>query len=139
MEGMRPLECQGSSPNPAQWRLRLMTENVGSNSLDKVELKRAVQIGIVVRDLERTTRLLSSLFGLGPFQFIEWPDRLDSKFYYRGKEKHIKLRQAFLQVGPLEFEFVQPLEGDDNAYREFLEQKGGGIHHVLFEVEDLDS
>ena len=115
-----------------------MTESRGTNSSGKVKLNRAVQIGIVVRDLEKTTRFLSSLFGLGPFHFIEWPNRPDSKFYYRGEEKHIKLKQAFLQVGPLEIEFVQPLEGDVNAYREFLQQKGDGIHHVLFEVEDLD-
>jgi len=39
----------------------------------RVELKRAVQIGIVVRDLERTTKLLTCLFGIEPFTFIEWP------------------------------------------------------------------
>jgi methylmalonyl-CoA/ethylmalonyl-CoA epimerase len=115
-----------------------MTQSSGPETLDEVKLKRLVQIGIVVRDLEKTIRLLSSMFGLGPFQFIEWPDRPESKFYYRGEEKHIKLRQAFLQIGPLEFEFVQPLEGDDNAYLEFLREKGEGIHHVLFEVEDLE-
>jgi hypothetical protein len=30
-----------------------------------VELKKAVQIGIVVANLEETTRLLSNLFGIG--------------------------------------------------------------------------
>ena len=104
-----------------------------------VELKKAVQIGIVVKDLERTTSLLSSLFGIGPFQFIEWPNRPDSKYWYRGQEERIRIRQAFVQVGNLELEFIQPLEGDRNAYRQFLEQEGGGIHHVLFEVDDMES
>ncbi len=108
------------------------------NSGSAVELKRPVQIGIVVRDLDRATQLLTSLFGIGPFRFIEWPNRPDSKYYYRGKEEPIKLRQAFAQVGPLELELVQPLEGEHNAYREFLDQKGGGIHHVLFETDDMD-
>lgn len=103
-----------------------------------VELKQPVQIGIVVRDLERVTRLLTSLFGIGPFRFVEWPNRPDSKYYFRGKEEHIKIRQAFVQVGPLEIELIQPLEGERNAYYEFLKEKGGGIHHVLFEVEDMD-
>lgn len=116
-----------------------MNEKVSANSLAKVELKKPVQIGIVVKDLERTTQLLGSLFGLGPFHFIEWPNRPDSKYYYRGTEKHIKNSQAFLPVGSLEFEFIQPLEGDRNPFREFLEQRGEGIHHVLFEVEDMDA
>ena len=102
------------------------------------ELKRPVQIGIVVRDLDQATQWLTSLFGIGPFRFIEWPNRPDSKYFYRGNEEHIKIRQAFVQVGPLELELIQPMEGDRNAYREFLEQKGGGIHHVLFEVDDMD-
>jgi hypothetical protein len=116
-----------------------MNEKVDPESSVKVELKRPVQVGILVKDLERTTRLLGSLFGLGPFHFIEWPNRSDSKYYYRGAEQHIKNRQAFLQVGPLELELIQLLEGDRNAFRSFLDQKGEGIHHILFEVEDIDA
>jgi len=103
-----------------------------------VALKRAVQIGVVVPDLDQATRRLTSLFGIGPFRFIEWPNRPDSKYFFRGKEEHIKIRQAFVQLGPLELELIQPLEGERNAYRQFLEERGGGIHHVLFEVDDMD-
>jgi len=104
-----------------------------------VKLKQPVQIGIVVGNLEQATKLLGELFGIGPFRFIEWPNRPDSRYFYRGAPEHIKIRQAFAQVGPLELELIQPLEGDRNAYREFLETKGGGIHHILFEVEDMES
>ena len=104
-----------------------------------VELRRAVQIGIVVEDLDRTTNLLSKLFGIGPFHFIEWPNRPDSKYWYRGQEEHIRIRQAFVQVGSVELEFIQPLEGERNAYRQFLDEKGGGMHHLLFEVDQLDA
>jgi len=103
-----------------------------------VELKRPVQIGVVVRDLEQASQLLTSQFGIGPFSFIEWPSRADSKYFYRGQEEHIKIRLAFAQVGPLELELIQPTEGERNAYHEFLEEKGGGIHHLLFEVDDMD-
>lgn len=102
------------------------------------ELRRPVQIGIVVKDLARATRLLTELFGIGPFSFIEWPNRSDSKYFFRGKEEQIKIRQAFTQVGPLELELIQPLEGVKNAYYEFLNKQGGGIHHILFEVENME-
>jgi len=104
-----------------------------------VKLERAVQIGIVVPDLERATRLLTELFGIGPFHVIEWPNRPESKYWFRGRQEHIKIRQAFTQVGSLELELVQPLEGENNAYRQFLDEKGGGIHHVLFESKDMDA
>jgi methylmalonyl-CoA/ethylmalonyl-CoA epimerase len=102
-----------------------------------VQLKRLVQIGIVVADRDRTTQLLTSLFGIGPFRFVEWPDRPESKYYYRGAEEHIRIKQAFVQLGDVEVELIQPLEGH-NGYQDFLDQTGGGIHHVLFEVPDID-
>jgi len=102
-----------------------------------VQLKRLVQIGIVVTDLDRTTQLLTSLFGIGPFRFVEWPDRPESRYYYRGAEQHIRIKQAFVPLGDVEVELIQPLEGN-NGYQDFLDQTGGGIHHVLFEVPDID-
>jgi len=105
----------------------------------EVALKGAVQIGIVVPNLDQSTQLLSELFGLGPFKFIEWPNRPDSKYWFRGNEESIRIRQGFLQAGNLELELIEPLEGEQNAYRQFLDAHGGGIHHVLFEVDDMDA
>jgi catechol 2,3-dioxygenase-like lactoylglutathione lyase family enzyme len=102
-----------------------------------VQLRRLVQIGIVVADRDRTTQLLTSLFGIGPFRFVEWPNRAESKYFYRGQEEHIRVKQAFVQLGDVEVELIQPVEGR-NAYQDFLDQTGGGIHHVLFEVPDID-
>jgi catechol 2,3-dioxygenase-like lactoylglutathione lyase family enzyme len=109
-----------------------------ASPLAGVTLNRPVQIGVVVPNLDQATRLLTSLFGIGPFRFIEWPNRPDSRYFFQGKEEHIKIRQAFTQIGPLELELIQPLEGERNAYRQFLDEHGGGIHHVLFEVDDME-
>jgi catechol 2,3-dioxygenase-like lactoylglutathione lyase family enzyme len=108
-----------------------------SAALPGVQLKRLVQIGIVVADRERTTHLLTSLFGIGPFRFVDWPDRPESRYYYRGTPQQIRVKQAFVQLGDVEVELIQPVEGK-NAYQDFLDQTGGGIHHVLFEVPDID-
>ena len=111
--------------------------NLSSSLPPGIQLKRLVQIGIVVADLDRTTKLLTSLFGIGPFRFVEWPDRPDSKYYYRGVEEHIRIKQAFVQLGEVEVELIQPIEGH-NGYQGFLDETGGGIHHLLFEVPDID-
>jgi hypothetical protein len=52
-------------------------------------------------------------------------------------EEHIRIKQAFVQLGGVEVELIQPLEGR-NGYKDFLDQTGGGIHHLLFEVSDID-
>jgi hypothetical protein len=114
-----------------------MMSSLSSSLPDSLKLKRMVQIGIVVADRDHTTRLLTSLFGIGPFRLVEWPDRAEAKYYYRGVEEHIRLRQAFVQLGDVEVELIQPLEGR-NAYKDFLDETGGGIHHALFEVSDID-
>jgi glyoxalase/bleomycin resistance protein/dioxygenase superfamily protein len=114
-----------------------MISSLSSSLPDGLQLKRLVQIGIVVADRDQTTRLLTSLFGIGPFRLVEWPDRAESKYYYRGAEEHIRIRQAFVQLGDVEVELIQPLEGR-SGYWDFLDHTGGGIHHVLFEVSDID-
>jgi methylmalonyl-CoA/ethylmalonyl-CoA epimerase len=114
-----------------------VTSSLSSALPSAVQLKHLVQIGIVVPDRDRTTQLLTSLFGIGPFRYVEWPDRAESKYYYHGVEEKIRIKQAFVQLGDVEVELIQPLEGR-NGYQDFLDQTGGGIHHVLFEVKDID-
>lgn len=104
----------------------------------RVELKMLVQVGIVVRDLDRTMNALSTLFGIGPFRQTTWPlDRPDMQGFYYGKPAQFKFRMAFVQVGPVEMELIQPLEGD-NIYFDFLREHGEGIHHLRFDVDNVD-
>jgi methylmalonyl-CoA/ethylmalonyl-CoA epimerase len=114
-----------------------MTPSLASSLPGGLQLKQLVQIGIVVADRDRTTDLLTSLFGMGPFRLVEWPDRVDAKYYYRGVEERIRVKQAFVQLGNVEVELIEPVEGR-NAYQDFLDETGGGIHHILFEVTDID-
>jgi hypothetical protein len=85
--------------SPQNWR---MIPKLPSSLPGGIELKNLVQIGIVVADRDRTTQLLTSLFGIGPFRFVEWPDRGESKYWYRGVEEKIRIKQAFVQLGGVE-------------------------------------
>jgi methylmalonyl-CoA/ethylmalonyl-CoA epimerase len=114
-----------------------MTSSLPSSLPGGIHLNRLVQIGIVVADRDRTTQLLTSLFGMGPFRFVEWPDRPESKYYYHGVEESVRIKQAFVQLGDVEVELIQPVDGR-SGYKDFLDQNGSGIHHVLFEVSDID-
>jgi methylmalonyl-CoA/ethylmalonyl-CoA epimerase len=46
-------------------------------------------------------------------------------------------RVAFLPVGGSEVELVQPTSEDSSAAK-FLQKRGPGLHHICFEVDDLD-
>ena len=55
----------------------------------------------------------------------------------RGKPINTKIKVAFAKSGDVDVEFIQPLEGE-NLYTEFLATKGEGIHHVAFQIEDME-
>jgi methylmalonyl-CoA/ethylmalonyl-CoA epimerase len=49
-----------------------------------------------------------------------------------------KVVAAFLPVGESRIELLEPTS-PDSAVAKFLAKRGGGIHHVCFAVEDLDT
>lgn len=105
----------------------------------KHRLKSLVQVGVVVRDLDRTVERLSTTFGIGPWQHFDWPlDRDDMTGTYREKPGHFRMRTALVKLGHVELELIQPLEGD-NIYSDFLEEKGEGIHHLRFDIPDVET
>jgi methylmalonyl-CoA/ethylmalonyl-CoA epimerase len=51
-----------------------------------------------------------------------------------------KAKVAFLTTRPgdAQIELVQPV-GDDSPVRRFLQERGGGMHHLCYEVADLEA
>jgi hypothetical protein len=98
-----------------------------------------VQIGVVVADLDRATRNLSEIFGIGPFRVIDWPPagRSDIQRFYYGKPGNFSARMAFTELGPVELELIQPVEGE-SIWGDFLRDHGEGIHHIRFNVDEMD-
>ncbi len=113
---------------------------MGENSLStKKELfKNFVQIGVVVADIDQATRNLSEIFGIGPFRIIDWPPegREDIEKFYYGQPGDFTARMAFTELGAIELELIQPVSGK-SIWADFLREKGGGIHHIRFNVDDL--
>lgn len=95
-------------------------------------------VGLAIRDLDKAVAYYQSL-GIGAFQ----PEgRLDSSlfddFKVNGEPSNttVKARKRMAQIGPLLYEFVQPLEGE-TIYNEALNSRGEGINDIIFTVEDL--
>jgi methylmalonyl-CoA/ethylmalonyl-CoA epimerase len=98
-----------------------------------------VQIGVVVRDIDRTMQVLSQLFGIGPFRTIIYPppDRPDIERSYYGQPGNFRYRVAFAELGPIELELIQPCQGR-NIWADWLETHGESIHHIRFNVPDVE-
>jgi hypothetical protein len=96
----------------------------------------AIQVGVVVRDIEKSMAALTSVFGIGPFRVVESPPpgREEQQFYH-GDPARFRMRQAFADLGSVELELIQPVEGQ-TIWSEFLAERGPGIHHIRFNVPD---
>lgn len=94
------------------------------------------QVGIVVRDMDKAVQYYTKVLGIGPFRRFEFtlPEGT-----MKGKNIFsLKMKLAFASLGDLEVELIEAPPGD-NIYREFLDTKGEGLHHLGYHVPDINS
>jgi catechol 2,3-dioxygenase-like lactoylglutathione lyase family enzyme len=82
------------------------------------------QIGIIVKDMERSLKLYEQMFG-PPFLTLE------------SDVTSGKLKFGLFQVGEIQLELIEVVEGE-TIHSKFLREKGEGLHHIGFIVEDLE-
>ncbi len=99
--------------------------------------KQCVQVGVVVRDLDAKVEYLQRVFGIGPFRVIDWPPPERGRLYkeYHGQPGQYTARIASADLGTLQLELVEPLQGP-SIWQDFLDQHGEGIHHIKFSMPD---
>ena len=101
----------------------------------KLKLSDLIQVGIVVNDISKAVDHYTSVFGIGPFKIIH--PKFHNKTYH-GKPADFDMKLAFTDWKPIQVELIEPLQGE-NIYFDFLKKNpGGGIHHLGYEVVDLD-
>jgi methylmalonyl-CoA/ethylmalonyl-CoA epimerase len=87
-------------------------------------MKNLEHIGIAVKDLDSVNELYTTLFGKEPY-----------------KEETVAsehVRTSFFQMGEAKIEFLEATH-PDSAIAKYIEKKGEGLHHIAFEVEDIEA
>ena len=87
-------------------------------------LKRIHHVGIVVPNLEAGLTF--------------WRDTLGLEFKKSATIEDQGVRAALLDAGGSEIELLEPLNPDGGVGK-FLARRGGGLHHVCFETDDVDA
>ncbi|MGE5528523.1 MAG: VOC family protein [Patescibacteria group bacterium] len=95
------------------------------------------QIGLIVRDIERSARVYADLFGVAVPPITVTDPPAFSHAEYMGKPTEARAKLAFFQLGQVSLELIEPI-GGPSTWRDFLESKGEGLHHVAFEVQGMD-
>jgi methylmalonyl-CoA epimerase len=87
-------------------------------------IKRIDHVAIVVRNLDEVVQFYDKLFGFKPARIETISDQ--------------GVRSALIPVGEGgEIEILEPID-PQGGIAKFLEKKGEGLHHISFEVDDVD-
>jgi methylmalonyl-CoA/ethylmalonyl-CoA epimerase len=81
-------------------------------------------IGIAVKDLKNSNELFSKLFNQQPYKV----EAVVSE----------NVSTSFFQVGETKIELLEATH-PDSAIAKFIEKRGEGIHHIAFEVADIEA
>lgn len=85
-------------------------------------LKRIHHVGVVVPSLEEGLKF--------------WRDVLGMRLTKSARIEEQGVRAALLEVGGSEIELLEPLNAEGGVGK-FLVRRGGGLHHVCFETDDV--
>ncbi len=87
-------------------------------------LQKIHHLGYAVEDLEAASRLYRERFGAR----LEEPEMVADQ----------GVRTAMFRVGESRIELLEPT-GPDTPVGKFLAKRGEGLHHVAFQVEDIEA
>jgi methylmalonyl-CoA/ethylmalonyl-CoA epimerase len=85
-------------------------------------LKKIHHVGVVVPNLEEAMKFWRDLLGLHLTKSATIQDQ--------------GVKAALLQAGASEIELLEPIN-PDNGVGKFLARRGGGLHHLCFETDDV--
>jgi methylmalonyl-CoA/ethylmalonyl-CoA epimerase len=96
-----------------------------------------VQIGVIVKDIEKTGRKYAEFFGvdLPPVKVTATVDKTNAQF--KGKPMPGRTKQRIFKLDNIEIELLEPDEGA-STWREFLDNSGEGIHHIAFRLKGME-
>lgn len=86
-------------------------------------IKKIEHIGIAVKSLEQSNDLFKKLFG--------------KEHYKIEKVESEGVNTSFFMLGETKIELVQATN-ETSAISKFIEKKGEGIHHIAYEVDNIE-
>lgn len=80
-------------------------------------------VGVVVRDIDEALSFFKEVFGIQPAEVSELAD--------------FEIKATLLTLGQTRLEVIQPLRRE-TAVGRFLEKRGEGLHHLAFNLRNVD-
>jgi len=88
-------------------------------------IKKIDHLGIAVNDLDDALRMYKRAYNLEPIKIETLKDK--------------KVRIAFIPLGEVLIELLEPTESGKGRIGIFLKENGEGFHHIALRVEDIET
>lgn|GEM_PF-183151 len=134
-------ERRRGSPAAAQAARRLkdmiaVEKRRKENDMSKIQRNSIVQIGIMVRDLDKVAKRWAEFLGKEPVYAVSEKYETGGAVL-RGKPCYGLIRQALFDLDNLQIELISPYGAKPSLWRECLEKDGEGLHHIAFKTDDI--
>jgi hypothetical protein len=96
-----------------------------------------VQIGIVVKDIEKSAKEFSEIFNVPIPEIIITDEYEKAHTEYKGKPTNARAKLAFFNFKNIDIELIEP-DNNPSTWREFLDAEGEGVHHIAVFVKGMD-
>ncbi len=106
----------------------------------KIKIEALNQVGLIVKDIEKTVKAYWDILGIGPHVIVTVEPVEGYAMTYGGRPAAYKFKASFCQVGAIELELIQSLEGR-TLYDDHLRAHGEGANHLQSlakSVEEVD-
>ena len=94
------------------------------------------QVGIVVKDIEAKARAWAEILGLPVPEVMVTDPYERAQTEYKGNPSKARAKLAFFHLGQMELELIEPI-GTSSTWRDQLDERGEGLHHIAFEIEGM--
>jgi catechol 2,3-dioxygenase-like lactoylglutathione lyase family enzyme len=105
-----------------------------SNSL--LGTKVVAQIGIIVKDIEKTSAAYAKFLGVEKPAWVITGPLEEAHTEYQGQPSKARAKLAFFELENIQLELIEP-DKEPSTWREFLDTHGEGVHHIAFIVKGM--
>ena len=97
------------------------------------------QMAVIVKDVEKAKVEYARMWGLpvpptcdgGPYEI--------TRCEYMGQPAPTSgCKMAFFELGGIQFEIIEPY-GGKSTWQDHLDECGGGLHHIAYNVDDIEA
>ncbi len=100
--------------------------------------KTVTQVAVIVRDIDKARHAWAEVLGVPVPEAGIAEGHSSRPTRYKGDLSDAKALLAFISMDNLQIEIIQPL-GGKSTWQDYLDRYGEGIHHIAFQVKDINN